>query len=112
MSSLTEKIEFLRKALHEHNHLYYILDQPTISDYEFDKMLDELKQLETHYPEHDDPNSPTQRIGGGITKSFETIAHRFPMYSLSNTYSKEELELWEERSRKVLGAEAPISYTW
>lgn len=111
MSSLTEKIEFLRKALHEHNHLYYILDQPTISDYEFDKMLDELKQLETHYPEHDDPNSPTQRIGGGITKSFETIAHRFPMYSLSNTYSKEELELWEERIRKVLGAEAPISYT-
>jgi DNA ligase (NAD+) len=103
MNIVVEKIESLRKVLHEHNYRYYILDQPTISDFEFDQLLEELQQLETQYPEYHDPNSPTQRVGGGVTKSFETIPHRFPMYSLSNTYSKEELELWEERIRKVLG---------
>lgn len=111
MSTVVEKIESLRKALHEHNHRYYIIDQPTISDYEFDQLLKELQQLEKEYPEYNDPNSPTQRVGGGVTKSFETITHRFPMYSLSNTYSKEELEQWEERLRKILGVEATIEYS-
>lgn len=111
MNSIAEKIEFLRKALHEHNHRYYILDQPTVTDFEFDHMLKELQQLELDYPEYNDPNSPTQRVGGEVTKSFETIKHRFPMYSLSNTYSRKELEQWEERIRKVLGEEALISYT-
>ncbi len=111
MSSVVEKIESLRNALHEHNHRYYVLDQPTISDYRFDQMLRELQQLEKDYPEFNDLNSPTQRVGGGVTKSFETIAHRFPMYSLSNTYSREELELWEERLQKILGTEAVITYS-
>lgn len=111
MSTVVEKIESLRKALHEHNHRYYIIDQPTISDYEFDQLLKELQHLEKEYPEYNDPNSPTQRVGGGVTKSFETITHRFPMYSLSNTYSKEELEQWEERLRKILGVEATIEYS-
>ncbi len=111
MSTVVEKIESLRKALHEHNHRYYIIDQPTISDYEFDQLLKELQQLEKEYPEYNDSNSPTQRVGGGVTKSFETITHRFPMYSLSNTYSKEELEQWEERLRKILGVEATIEYS-
>jgi len=111
MSTVVEKIESLRKALHEHNHRYYIIDQPTISDYEFDQLLKELQQLEKEYPEYNHPNSPTQRVGGGVTKSFETITHRFPMYSLSNTYSKEELEQWEERLRKILGVEATIEYS-
>ena len=111
MTKVVEKINALRTALHEHNHRYYILDQPTISDYEFDQLLKQLQQLEAEYPEYHDPNSPTQRVGGGVTKYFETIAHRFPMYSLSNTYSKEELELWEERIRKVLGAETEIAYS-
>jgi DNA ligase (NAD+) len=111
MDSVAEKIDFLRKALHEHNHRYYILDKPTVTDFEFDRMLRELQQLELDHPEYYDPNSPSQRVGGEVTKSFETIRHRFPMYSLSNTYSREELEQWEERIRKILGPEASIDYT-
>ena len=111
MRAAVEKIESLRKALHEHNHRYYMLDQPIITDYEFDQMLKELQQLEKDYPQFNDPNSPTKRVGGGVSKSFETVAHRFPMYSLSNTYSKEELEQWEERLRKILGSEAVINYS-
>ena len=111
MDSVAEKIDFLRNALHEHNHCYYILDKPTVTDFEFDRMLRELQQLELDHPEYYDPNSPSQRVGGEVTKSFETIRHRFPMYSLSNTYSREELEQWEERIRKILGPEASIDYT-
>jgi DNA ligase (NAD+) len=73
--------------------------------------LRELQDLEEAHPEFYDPNSPTQRVGGGVTKSFETVAHRFPMYSLSNTYSKEELEQWEERIRKIIGPQEEIEYT-
>src|SRR6056300_1024157 len=111
MRPIEEKINSLREALQEHNHRYYIEDKPIISDYEFDHLLEELQKLEAEHPEFGDINSPTQRVGGGVTKYFETIAHRFPMYSLSNTYSKEELELWEERIRKVLGAETEIAYS-
>ena len=111
MRPIEEKINSLREALHEHNHRYYIEDKPIISDYEFDHLLKELQKLEAEHPEFGDINSPTQRVGGGVTKNFKTIPHRFPMYSLSNTYSKEELELWEERIKKVLGEEAEISYT-
>ena len=100
-----EKIKQLREALHEHNYLYYILDAPKISDFEFDQMLSSLQELERQYPELFDPNSPTQRVGGGVTKNFKTQAHRYPMYSLSNTYSKEELSQWVARVEKVLGDE-------
>lgn len=100
-----EKIKQLREALHEHNYLYYILDAPKISDIEFDQMLSSLQELERQYPEFFDPNSPTQRVGGGVTKNFKTQAHRYPMYSLSNTYSKEELLQWVARVEKALGDE-------
>ncbi|MEL0074055.1 MAG: NAD-dependent DNA ligase LigA [Flavobacteriaceae bacterium] len=111
MTVIAEKIAALRKTLHEHNHRYYLLDDPVISDQEFDQLLRELQDLEEAHPEFYDPNSPTQRVGGGVTKSFETVAHRFPMYSLSNTYSKEELEQWEERIRKIIGPQDEIEYT-
>ena len=111
MTVIAEKIAALRKTLHEHNHRYYLLDAPIISDQEFDQLLRELQDLEEAHPEFYDPNSPTQRVGGGVTKSFETVAHRFPMYSLSNTYSKEELEQWEERIRKIIGPQEEIEYT-
>ena len=102
---IKEKIKQLREALHEHNYLYYILDAPKITDFEFDQMLKALQDLERKYPEFFDPNSPTQRVGGGVTKNFKTQAHRYPMYSLSNTYSKEELLQWVGRVEKVLGDE-------
>ena len=90
---IKDKIEQLRSALHEHNYNYYILDAPSISDFEFDKMLKSLLVLEKAHPNFYDPNSPTQRVGGGVTKNFKTLKHRFPMYSLANTYSREELTL-------------------
>ena len=99
------KIEQLRAALHEHNYNYYLLDAPTISDFEFDQMLKSLVAFENAYPDFYDPNSPTQRVGGGVTKNFKTLIHRFPMYSLANTYSREELIKWVERVEKGLGHE-------
>jgi DNA ligase (NAD+) len=81
------------------------LDAPKISDFEFDQMLSSLQELERQYPELFDPNSPTHRVGGGVTKNFKTQAHRFPMYSLSNTYSKTELMQWVGRVEKALGDE-------
>ena len=102
---IKEKIKQLREDLHEHNYLYYILDAPKITDFEFDQLLKTLQDLERQYPEFFDPNSPTQRVGGGVTKNFKTQAHRYPMYSLSNTYSKEELLQWVGRVEKVLGDE-------
>lgn len=96
-----EKIQALRKELHQHNYNYYILDNPLISDYEFDQKLKYLQDLESQYPEWFDSNSPSQRVGGGVTKSFSTIPHRFPMYSLDNSYSIDELELWIERIKNA-----------
>ena len=108
---IEHKITALREALHAHNHRYYVLDQPTISDYEFDQLLSELTALENAHPAYYDPNSPTQRVGGGVTKNFETKTHRFPMYSLDNTYSREELEDWEQKIKKIIGIETPMTYT-
>ncbi|MFZ9074744.1 MAG: NAD-dependent DNA ligase LigA [Flavobacteriaceae bacterium] len=111
MEDIQSKLIRLRNELHEHNRLYYIEDDPIISDFEFDTLLRELQDLENRYPEFYDSNSPTQRVGGGVTKNFDTIAHKYPMYSLSNTYTKEELVQWEERIKKILGEEAEVSYT-
>ena len=111
MMEVQNKITALRNELHEHNHRYYIEDAPIISDYEFDQKLRELQELEAKHPQFTDPNSPTQRVGGGVTKTFDTVAHRYPMYSLSNTYSREELQQWEERLRRGLGDDAKISYS-
>ncbi|SFC50357.1 DNA ligase (NAD+) [Flagellimonas taeanensis] len=101
--SIEQKIESLRKELNEHNYKYYVLDQPSISDYEFDMKLKELQQLETEHPEFYDPASPTIRVGGMVTKNFETVAHEHRMYSLDNSYSKEDLEDWEKRIQRILG---------
>ncbi|CAA0224469.1 NAD-dependent DNA ligase LigA [Tenacibaculum maritimum] len=108
--AIKQKIEALREELRQHNHNYYVLDNATISDYEFDIKLKELEKLEEENPQFFDPNSPTQRVGGGITKSFETVAHKNRMYSLDNSYSKEDLLDWEKRIRKILG-EDNTAYT-
>jgi len=96
-----ERIADLRTALHAHNHRYYILDQPTISDFEFDQLLKELEQLERQYPEFYDENSPTRRVGGSVVKSFNTVVHQYPMLSLGNTYNWEELADWIGRVEKL-----------
>jgi DNA ligase (NAD+) len=103
-------IQKLREELNQHNYNYYVLDTPTISDFEFDLKLKKLQELENQYPEFFDENSPTQRVGGTITKNFETIKHEYRMYSLDNSYSKEELLDWERRVQKVLG-DVPLEYT-
>ncbi len=110
MNKEAEKINQLRAVLHQHNYNYYILDAPTINDFEFDTLLQSLIDLETKYPEFFDPNSPSQRVGGGVTKNFKSHTHKFPMYSLSNSYSKEEIEQWETRIQKVLG-DQEVTYT-
>lgn len=99
------KIEDLREELHQHNYNYYILDEPTISDYEFDQKLEELQLLEKQNPQFADPNSPTLRVGGGITKNFPTLQHRYRMYSLDNSYDFNDLEDWEKRIQKTLDNE-------
>ncbi len=98
-----KRIEQLTEALNEHNYKYYVLDNPSISDFEFDKMLEELIRLEKEFPEFLSPQSPSQRVGGGITKTFKTVKHKYPMLSLSNTYSEEELRDFDERVRKTIG---------
>jgi len=110
MTEVKSKIEALRKELNEHNYNYYVLDNATISDFEFDQKLKELEALEQKYPEFFDADSPTQRVGGAITKNFETIVHRNRMYSLDNSYSQEDLLDWEKRIQKVLG-DVPMEYT-
>lgn len=101
--AVQDKIITLRKELNKHNYNYYILDNPTISDYEFDMMLKELQELEKQHPEFFDENSPTMRVGGMVTKNFETVVHEYRMYSLDNSYSKEDLEDWEKRIQRILG---------
>ncbi|MGV8814701.1 MAG: NAD-dependent DNA ligase LigA [Gelidibacter sp.] len=92
----------LRDELNQHNYNYYVLDQPTISDYDFDIKLKELQVLEDQHPEFADEHSPTKRVGGTITKNFETVAHEHRMYSLDNSYSKEDVLDWEARVRKAI----------
>lgn len=103
--TIENKILELRNFLNLHNHNYYILDNPTISDFEFDQKLKQLQDLETKYPEFFDENSPSQRVGGTITKNFENVTHKNRMYSLDNSYSKEDLLDWENRIKKTLGIE-------
>lgn len=100
--NIQEQIQSLRDELSQHNYNYYILDNPTISDFEFDKKLKELQELENKHPEFHDENSPTQRVGGTITKIFPTIVHEYRMYSLDNSYSIEDLQDWEKRIEKTL----------
>ena len=103
METIEQKIQSLRDELNQHNYNYYVLDNTTISDFEFDIKLKELQKLEEEHPEFFDANSPTQRVGGAITKNFETVTHKNRMYSLDNSYSKEDLQDWEKRIQKILG---------
>ena len=100
--NIQKKIEDLRAELHQHNYNYYTLDEPTISDFEFDLKLKELLELEKNHPEFYDSNSPTLRVGGEITKNFPTVQHQFRMYSLDNSYNFDDLEDWEKRIEKTL----------
>lgn len=98
------RIQILTQALNHHNYLYYVKSTPEISDYDFDVMLRELGDLETLFSDLADENSPTKRVGGDITKKFPSVTHRYPMLSLSNTYSKEEIIDWENRLKKLVGS--------
>ncbi|WP_288984620.1 NAD-dependent DNA ligase LigA [uncultured Flavobacterium sp.] len=108
--SVLDTIKNLRDELNQHNYNYYVLDKPTISDFEFDQKLKQLQDLEALHPEFFDENSPTQRVGGMVTKNFETVKHEYRMYSLDNSYSIEDLQDWETRIQKVLG-DVPLEYT-
>ncbi|MBQ1275729.1 MAG: NAD-dependent DNA ligase LigA, partial [Flavobacteriales bacterium] len=90
-TDVKEEILRLREELTRHNYLYYVKDTPVISDKEFDDMLSHLSVLEREHPEYDDPTSPTRRVGGEVTRDFATVVHRTRMYSLDNTYSREEI---------------------
>jgi DNA ligase (NAD+) len=103
LEEIKEKIELLRKNLSEHNYKYYVLAQPSISDYEFDKLLEDLQALEKDYPQFEDPDSPSKKVGGEVNKNFETFTHEYPMLSLGNTYNQEELQEFDKRIIKQLG---------
>ncbi|MFN9323984.1 MAG: DNA ligase LigA-related protein, partial [Flavobacteriales bacterium] len=97
------RIKELSRELEFHNHRYYVLAAPVISDKAFDDMLKELERLEARFPDLADPNSPTQRVGGDITKAFPTVAHRYPMLSLSNSYSRDDVADFVARVEKAVG---------
>ena len=100
-----QRIEQLRRELHDHNYKYYVLNQPTISDYDFDQLMHELQDLESRHPEMADPNSPTQRVGSDIQSEFRQVAHKYPMLSLANTYSEQDVRDWYDSVTKGLAGE-------
>lgn len=108
MKTPKELIDKLRAQLHEHNYKYYILSEPDISDFEFDSLMKQLSELEEKYPEFDDPNSPTKRVGSDINTSFRQVAHRYPMLSLQNTYSHEEVSEFYNRVKRALNDDFEI----
>lgn len=101
-----ERIAWLSEELNKHNHNYYVLNMPTISDRDFDMLMQELQQLESEYPQYASPNSPTQRVGCDINHAFQQVAHTYPMLSLGNTYSMEEVAAFYERVKQGLGSES------
>ncbi len=103
MDKIKQKIQELRDLINQHNHYYYDLDKNIISDIEYDELLVELVRLENNYPQFKDENSPTNRVGGGLSEKFDSESHVYPMYSLDNTYSSEELEAWYNRVVKNIG---------
>ena len=105
---IKSKITELSEQLHHYNYMYYVKSESLVSDFEFDMLLKELEALEAKFPELLDVNSPSKRVGGAVVKNFETVTHRFPMLSLSNSYSKEEIIEWEERIKKTI--EQDIEY--
>ena len=105
MDQEENRINQLQKTLNEHNYRYYVLSQPSISDFEYDQLMNELIELEKAHPEFSDVNSPTQRVGNDINRNFEQIPHAYPMLSLGNTYSREELTEFHNRIVKAIGEE-------
>jgi len=99
--TIRHKIEALSNKIEEHNYNYYVLSHPTISDFEFDKLLEELSDIEKQYPEYLSPDSPSQRVGGQITKEFKTVKHKYQMLSLGNTYNEDDLRDFDDRIRKA-----------
>ncbi len=108
MKTPKEQIDQLRRQLHEHNYNYYVLSQPEISDFEFDALMRQLIELENAHPEYDDANSPTKRVGSDINTSFKQVTHRYPMLSLQNTYSQEEVTEFYNRVKRTLNEEFEI----
>jgi DNA ligase (NAD+) len=108
MNDIKQQIDNLREELNRHNYNYYVLSSPTISDFEFDKKLKELGDLESAHPEYFDPSSPTQRVGSDINKSFQQVLHKYPMLSLGNTYSEEEVTEFYDRVKKGLNDDFEI----
>lgn len=100
-----ERILALRKQLNEHNYKYYVLNEPDITDFEFDALMRQLQQLEAQHPELADPNSPTQRVGSDLNQEFKQVAHRYPMLSLANTYNQEEVRDWYQSVKRGLQGE-------
>lgn len=101
--AVEKKISHLSQEIDEHNHRYYVLDQPSISDFEFDKLLEELISLEKQFPEFLSPYSPSQRVGGAITKVFASVKHKYPMLSLSNSYNEDDIQEFDRRVQEGLG---------
>lgn len=108
MESVQQHIESIREELNRHNYNYYVLSNPTISDFEFDKKMKELMDLEAAHPNYADPNSPSQRVGSDLTKNFKQVEHRYPMLSLGNTYSEEEVKEFFNKVRKDLNDDFEI----
>ncbi|MCH1479184.1 MAG: NAD-dependent DNA ligase LigA [Crocinitomicaceae bacterium] len=102
LEAVKRKISELSESLHHYNYMYYVKSESIVSDFEFDMLLKELEELESKFPELIDSNSPSKRVGGTVVKHFETVKHRFPMLSLSNSYSKEEIIEWEARIKKTI----------
>ena len=100
-----QRILQLRKELHDHNYKYYVLNQPEITDQQFDFMMHELQDLEARHPELADPNSPTQRVGSDLGHDFQQVAHKYPMLSLANTYNEQNVAEWYDSVKRGLGGE-------
>ena len=100
-----ERILYLREQLHEHNYKYYVLNQPDISDQDFDFLMHELQDLEAKHPELYDANSPTQRVGSDLNQNFTQVAHKYPMLSLANTYNEQDVADWYESVSRGLAGE-------
>ncbi len=105
MSSLKHRVAELRQLIDHHNRKYYVDAAPEISDREFDRLLEELQQIEKAHPELITPDSPTQRVGGAPIDQFRTVRHRVPMLSIDNTYNADEVREWDRTTRKLLGGE-------
>jgi DNA ligase (NAD+) len=104
LSDARKRVEELRERIDHHSYRYHVLDDPEVSDFDYDQMVRELKSLEARFPELITPDSPTQRVGGAPTDLFAPVAHREPMLSLDNAFSFEELQAWGKRVERVLGA--------